>query len=81
MIPLTVETCMDSCNGFNDAFVEGDGIIVEIFLSSVSNRQTIIQDTISKLSKNVFILVQVAIKYKTKLTTLLEQFQVAIEKW
>jgi len=23
----------------------------------------------------------VAIKYKTKLTTLLEQFQVAIEKW
>ena len=81
MIPLTVETCMDSCNGFNDAFVEGDGIIVEIYLSSVSNRQTIIQDTISKLSKNVFILVQVAIKYKTKLTTLLEQFQVAIEKW
>ena len=64
MIPLTVETCMDSCNGFNDAFVEGDGIIVEIYLSSVSNRQTIIQDTISKLSKNVFILVQVAIKYK-----------------
>ena len=72
---------MDSCNGFNDAFVEGDGIIVEIYLSSVSNRQTIIQDTIQKLSKNVFILVQVAIKYKTKLTTLLEQFQVAIEKW
>jgi hypothetical protein len=81
VISLTVETCVDLCNGFNDAFVEGDGIIVEIYLSSVSNRQTIIQDTISKLSKNVFILVQVAIKYKTKLTTLLEQFQVAIEKW
>ena len=46
VISLTVETCMDSCNGFNDAFVEGDGIIVEIYLSSVSNRQTIIQDTI-----------------------------------